>query len=138
MKRALTVAGLLLVLVIGGGDDEGENCLPVSKQVKKGFAEGGGGRLGKAAAVRSAEFKKVWFISAEIIGPAIEPGDAVGTWAVNFNPSSPPEYFPGARVLWANEVAADFRDVAKEDSEANDLQENLMSARAVEESQDCL
>jgi hypothetical protein len=45
------------------------------------------GKLGKAAAVRSGDFERLWYLSAVIRGPGI-PGGTVGTGAVNIEPDT--------------------------------------------------
>jgi hypothetical protein len=71
------------------GGDDGDRCLRVPTALKEGIASGlrprgketrfkTTGDLGKAAAVRSDDFEKVFYVSAVIEGP-----DVVGTWATN-------------------------------------------------------
>jgi hypothetical protein len=72
---------------LGGG--ENDRCLAVPRALKRGIAEGLSargaetrirttGKLGRASAVRSEDFEKVFYVSAVIEGP-----DAIGTWATN-------------------------------------------------------
>lgn len=62
-------------------------CVPVSQPKLDAIASGltvtGGGALRDAWAVRSSDFEKVWFVSAEIDGSGIEGDGDVGTWATN-------------------------------------------------------
>lgn len=74
---------------------------------------------------------------AQIRGPGMG-DDSIGTRAMNFKPSSKA---PGGMIYAANSVAdefSDWGDAAQEGSEAAALQEELASASAVQESQDCL
>ena len=45
------------------------------------MAVGGGGSLGKAYAVRSDDFDKVWMVAAEIEGECLD--GVIGVWATN-------------------------------------------------------
>jgi hypothetical protein len=64
---------------------ESSRCKPVPPGLKKGIEEGlnvtGGGTLANAQAVKSEDFKRVYFISAEINGPGMEKTGEIGTWA---------------------------------------------------------
>jgi hypothetical protein len=105
-----------------GDEDGGKRCLDVSNALKRAIAEGltvtGGGRLGNAAAVRSRDFEKVYYVSADILGSGIEEGDAVGTWATNsLRPG-------GGLIIAADSIAREFSewgDAAEEGSPAAEV-----------------
>jgi hypothetical protein len=69
--------------------------------IASGLTVTGGGRLGKAAAVRSNDFKKMWFVAAVIEGPSMD-GD-VGVWATN-------DLGGGGMVFSASGFAKEFSD----------------------------
>lgn len=62
-------------------------CEPVDDALVDGISEGltvdGGGSLRNAQAVRSGDYKKVWFIAADIQGPGLEGSEDIGIWATN-------------------------------------------------------
>ena len=62
-------------------------CISVPKSRVDNIAEGltvsGGGTLRNAWAVRSRDFERVYFVSAEIDGPGMEGDGEIGTWATN-------------------------------------------------------
>jgi hypothetical protein len=61
-------------------------CVTPTQAHIDGIAEGlvgAGNALTRAAAIRATEREDVWFIAAEIAGPGIEPGQAIGLWATN-------------------------------------------------------
>jgi hypothetical protein len=120
-------------------EEETSRCLPVSKVVKQGIAEGltvtGGGRLGRAAAVRSEDFKKVWYVSAVIRGPDFG-DDAIGTWATNTDPTKPEI---SGLIMAADSIAREFSDwgeAAEEGSPAAEVRG--LENDGAQESRDCL
>lgn len=71
----------------GTATAEATRCLPVATEVVKAIASGltvtNGGTLRPARAVRSGDYERVFFVSAEIDGPGLEGDGEVGTWATN-------------------------------------------------------
>jgi hypothetical protein len=86
---------VLIARVSGAGDKTAQavdppaaplsdRCLDVPQNLVNDMATGlavRGGRLLNAQAVRSKDFKRVYFISAEIDGPGLEGSGEIGTWA---------------------------------------------------------
>jgi hypothetical protein len=117
---------------------EDSRCLRVSAALKKGIATGliveYGGKLGKATAVRSEDFEKVWYVSAVIRGPGLG-SDTVGTWATNADPSGP----PSGLIIAADAIAREWSDwgaAAEEGSPAAEVRG--LENDGAQESRDCL
>lgn len=120
-------------------EDELSRCLPVSKSVKAGIADGltvtGGGKLGRAAAVRSEDFEKVWYVSAVIRGSGLG-DDTIGTWATNGDPTKPEV---SGLIIAADSIAREFSDwgeAAQEGSPAAEVRG--LENDGAQESRDCL
>jgi hypothetical protein len=114
-------------------------CESVRPWLKRAIASGltvqGGGTLGKAAAVRSDDFEKVWYVSAVIRGPGLGT-DTIGTWATNRDPSAAEN--PGL-IIGADAIAREFSDwgaAASEDSPAGQV--IGLDNHGAQESRDCL
>jgi hypothetical protein len=119
--------------------DDGDRCMRVPKALKEGIAFGlrpkgketgikTTGDLGKAAAVRSEDFEKVFYVSAVIEGP-----DVVGTWATNSLKVGE------GLIIAADPVAMEYSDwgeAAQPGSDAAEVQ-GLQNDGA-QESQDCI
>jgi hypothetical protein len=118
-------------------EDASTRCLPVSKALRRAIATGltvtGGGKLGEAAAVRSEDFEKVYYVSAVILGSGLEGGETVGTWATNsLRPG-------GGLIMAADSIAREFSDwgeAAKEGSPAAEVRG--LENDGAQESRDCL
>jgi hypothetical protein len=127
VKRGLFPLALICVLTASacGGDDGGggasaggtateeatgsdrcENVPPGLVQgIATGLTVGGGGTLTNAKAVKSNDFERVYFISADIDGPGLEGPDDIGTWA-----KSGPLRVGGGLILSVDAVAKEFSD----------------------------
>jgi hypothetical protein len=123
--------------VEGSDEDGGNRCLRVPNALKRGIATGltveGGGRLGKAAAVRSNDFERVFYVSADILGAGIEEGEAVGTWATNSLKVGE------GLIIAADSIAREFSDwgaAAEEGSPAAEVRG--LENDGAQESRDCL
>jgi hypothetical protein len=163
MKTTLATLAALLTLVAagcGGGTTEAEGitseaaaedaategepaeasrCLHVGGSLKKAIASGltvkYGGWLGKAAAVRSDDFERVWYVSAVILGPAIG-AETVGTWAVNVKPDAK---YAGGLIIAADSVAREFSDWGEAAAEGSPVAEvRGLENDGAQESRDCL
>ena len=55
-------------------------------------------------AVRSNDFKKVYFVAAKIYGPGIEDGEGPGVWFITGDPTSP------GMIMSVNSYAKLFSD----------------------------
>lgn len=142
------VLGLALLVVVGGeGDEEtvstdtnGDNqqqeqvssrCEDVSRDMVESMESGltGNVTLSEAAAVKSDDFNKAWFIAAEIDGPGLEGKGDVGVWMSN-------SLDPGSGVTMAVDAVAqefsDWPDADKTDAGAS------MAHDGARESRDCL
>lgn len=118
---------------------ESSRCLPVGKSLKKAIGSGltveGGGKLGKAAAVRSEDFEKVWYVSAVIRGPGMG-ADTVGTWASNIEPSTEDA---GGLIMGADSIAREFSDWGADAAEGSPAAEvRGLENDGAQESRDCL
>lgn len=90
LMRARPALFAVLVVLAACGDDDGggssARCESVSRAtldaIEAGLTVGGGGTLGRAQAVRSQDFEKVWMVAAEINGAGLG-NDTVGVWATN-------------------------------------------------------
>jgi hypothetical protein len=118
---------------------ETSRCLSVGKSLKNAIGEGltveGGGKLGKAAAVRSEDFEKVWYVSAVIRGPGMD-ADTVGTWASNIEPGTKDA---GGLIMAADSIAREFSvwgEAAEEGSPAAEVRG--LENDGAQESRDCL
>ena len=135
----VAVALVLLASACGGGggqepstDEGGEaHCQNVPKAVVKAIRTGltveGGGSLRSVQAVKSKDFKSVYFVSADIEGPGLEGTDDVATWATN-------RLKVGGLIYSVNEVAKEFSDWG--DGGETDAQFS-MDDHGAEESQVC-
>ncbi len=163
MKTTLATLAALLTLVAagcGGGTTEAEGitseataedaategepaeasrCLHVGASLKKAIASGltvkYGGELGKAAAVRSHDFERVWYVSAVILGAGIG-AETVGTWAVNVKPDA--KHAVGL-IIAADSVAREFSDWGEAAAEGSPAAEvRGLENDGAQESRDCL
>ena len=112
-------------------------CLPVPKALVRGIEEGltveGGGTLRNAKAVKSEDFKNVYYVSADIQGPGLEGDDDIGTWATNSLKVGE------GLIIGADEVAREFSDwgaAASPDSPAGQV--IGLQNDGAEESRDCV
>jgi hypothetical protein len=84
-------------------------CLSVPRGLVKAIATGltvnGGGTLHHARAVRSRDFKRVYFISAEIDGPGMKGRGDIGTWV-----KSGPLRVGGGLIFAVDGFANEFSD----------------------------
>jgi hypothetical protein len=100
------------------------------KGIESGLTVTGGGSLKNARAVRSQDFKRVYFVSAEIDGPGLEGSGDIGTWA-----KSGPLRVGRGLILAVDSVANEFSDWG--DGRTTDAQLS-MSNNGAEESQKCV
>lgn len=63
--------------------------------------------IGTAWAVKTNDFAKAWFVAGSIQGPGINPGDAIGLWALGGELET-----PSAGALSVNSFALQFSDWA--------------------------
>jgi hypothetical protein len=152
-RSALLFTAALVVLSAGGcGGDDGESVAPAGetttedatasdrcRNVPPGLVQGietgltltgGGGTLSNAKAVKSNDFKRVYFISADIDGPGLEGPDDIGTWA-----KSGPLRVGGGLILSVDGVAKEFSDWG--DGAKTDAQLS-MEEDGAEESKECV
>jgi hypothetical protein len=89
------------------GDIDTTRCVPAGSTVIDGISEGltvtGGGFLRNGWAVRSDDFRRIYFVGGEIDGPGIEGDGNVGLWAVN-------SLDEPALVFSINSTAREFSD----------------------------
>lgn len=89
---AIVLTAVLVVLVVMAGSNEDSStpaasvaCLTVPpatiEAITRGLSVSGGGSLGRAAAVKSEAFQRVYFVAAEIHGAGLS--NTVGVWGVN-------------------------------------------------------
>ena len=106
-------------------------CRKVPAATKEAIAQGveAGLTLGKARAVRSDDFARVFFISAELDGPGLEGEGDVATWMTNRLRGT------GKLIYSVDEIANEFSDWG--DGGATDAAFS-MSDDGAEESRDCL
>jgi hypothetical protein len=136
MGRRLSPLVVLLVLAGcgGGGGEASARCVDVSQarvaQIEEGLTVTGGGTLEGAKAVKSDDFSKVYFISAEIQGSGMEGQGEVGTWASNSIDANDPGTTYAVDGL-AKEFS-DWGDGGKTDADLD------MSDDGAEESKDCV
>jgi hypothetical protein len=157
-RSALLFTAALVVFLAGcGGDDgdgesfaattaaeatvteaaeESDRCMRVPRglveAIETGLTVEGGGRLMNARAVKSNDFKRVYFISADIEGPGLEgPNpDEIGTWSKS-GPLRVGDGLIYAVDATANEFS-DWGDGRKTDAELS------MEDDGAEESKDCV
>jgi hypothetical protein len=145
-RKLLFTAALILLLGVacgggdGGGDDENaggaasERCENVPQGLVNAIASGltvqGGGTLSHARAVKSDDYRKVYFISADIDGPGLEGSDDVGTWS-----KSGPVRVGDGLIFAVDAVANEFSDWG--DGRTTDAMLSMEDDGA-EESQDCV
>ncbi len=71
--------------------------------ISSGLKIGGGGTIRGAQAVRSTDFERVWFVSADLQGSGLEGKTDIATWATND--------LNGAGAIYSvDAVAAEFSD----------------------------
>jgi len=93
MRNATTI---LVALIVAGcsnsGGGEGDRttnnrCQPAPAVLVNAISSSltitGGGSMRSANAVKSADFEKVWFVSADLEGSGLEGGGDIATWATN-------------------------------------------------------
>lgn len=118
-----SISLLLIVSACGGGGGKGgseteatsteqaasSRCRSVPpalvSAIETGLTVTGGGTLHNTQAVKSRDFNRVWFISAEIDGPGLEGEGDIGTWA-----KSGPLAVGGGLILSIDAVAQEFSD----------------------------
>ena len=92
-----------------------------------------GARLGpKVRAVRSGDFKHIYFVSTELGGPGLEDDGEVATWAMNRFRPSPARPLPV--VYSVGGMAHEFSDW----EHGEDVADMTIADDGYEESQDCL
>jgi hypothetical protein len=115
-------------------EEESSRCEKVPpglvKAIESGLTVTGGGSLTEAWAVKSEDFKRVYFVSADIDGPGLEGTDDIGTWA-----KSGPLRVGRGLILAVDAVANEFSDWG--DGRTTDAQLS-MSNDGAEESTDCV
>jgi hypothetical protein len=96
-------------------DQRPHNCERPSPKVIASIEEGltvsGGGSLGRAYAVRSSDFKKVWMVAAEIQGDGMK--GTLGVWATN-------DIRSYGSVFAADHMAREFSDWGSGQVESDD------------------
>jgi hypothetical protein len=114
-------------------EQEETRCVSVDRSLVEAIATGltvsGGGTLRDAYAVKSDDFQKVYFVSAEIDGPGIEGDGDVGTWATNSLEAG------GGLILAVDGIANEMSDWA--DGRKTDAAFSL-SDDGVDESRACV
>jgi hypothetical protein len=95
------------------------------KYISSGLTVTGGGKLRNAQQVRSDDFSRIYFVSAEVQGPGLEGDGDVATWATNGK----------VLVYSVGGFAKQFSDWI--DGGSTDAQFSLADDGA-EESQDCV
>jgi hypothetical protein len=142
VKRSglLFTAALVVLLASSCGGDDGGNdasarCENVPQALVDAMEEGlevtgGGGTLTNAKAVKSNDFERVYFISADIDGPGLEGPDDIGTWA-----KSGPLRVGEGLILAVDGVANEFSDWG--DGRKTDAMLSMDNDGA-EESKDCV
>lgn len=107
-------------------------CLNVPRSVVRAIATGlkvtGGGTLRFAQAVKSGDFSRVYFVSADLQGSGLEGTDDVGTWAIN-------RLRLGGLILTVDSVSEEFSDWGHGDTTDAQLS---MSDDGAELSQECV
>jgi hypothetical protein len=147
VKRSglLFAAALVVLLASCGGDDKSssgdkassaDRCRNVPKSlvdaIEAGLTVTGGGTLTNVKAVKSTDFKRVYFISADIEGSGMEEpnSDDIGTWV-----KSGPLRVGGGLILAVDATANEFSDWG--DGRKTDAQLS-MEDEGAEESKDCV
>lgn len=95
-------------------------------ELNEGLTVQGSGEVRNAKAVRAAERKNAYFVSAEIVGPGLE--GTVGTWLSN-------DLREPGMILAVNETAVEFS--VWPDGERTDAAVSMAEAGA-RESQECI
>jgi hypothetical protein len=115
-------------------EEESTHCRNVPPGLVNAMEEGlsvtGGGTLTNAHAVKSEDFKRVFFVSAEINGAGMEGSGEIGTWA-----KSGPLRAGGGLILAVDSFANEFSDWG--DGGETDAQLSMDNDGA-EESKDCV
>jgi hypothetical protein len=155
VKRSwlLFTAALVVLLAGGCGSDDGESGAPAGETtteeatasdrcrnvppglvqaIETGLTVTGGGTLTNAKAVKSDDFKRVYFISADIEGSGMEGAnsDDIGTWA-----KSGPLRVGGGLIFAVDATANEFSDWG--DGRKTDAQLSMEDDGA-EESKECV
>jgi hypothetical protein len=99
----------------GGGETAGQEApasdrcdaapKPLVDAIATGLTVQGGGTLRQAQAVKSEDFERVYFVSAEIDGAGMEGLGDIGTWA-----KSGPLRVGGGLILSVDPAAIEFSD----------------------------
>jgi hypothetical protein len=110
-------------------------CLSVSRAVTRALQKnlttsGGPWRIERAAAVRSDDFKKVYFISAVIDGTGID--DVIGTWATKSLSPRPTDLIP------AESIADEFSTYTPDQGGSSKMDLGGLDNDGAQESRDCL
>jgi len=86
----------LLISACGSQSDSSNKsiCNPASQRQVENIRSGvqdiaSNNNIGSAWAIKSGDFDNVWFIAAQITGPGINEGSAVGLWAISGDPNNP-------------------------------------------------
>jgi hypothetical protein len=138
-----SVALLLFAASACGGDGGGEaspteqassRCMDVPPDLVNGIETGltpsGGGTLRNAQAVKSDDFKRVWFISAEIDASGMEGDGDIATWA-----KSGPLAVGDGLIMSVDSLAQEFSDWGPGDTTDAHV---TMDDDGAQESHDCV
>lgn len=73
---------------------QNNRCVPASQQQIETIRTGikdiePNNDIQTAWAVKSNDFKNIWFVAAEIFGAGIQPKQAIGVWAISGDPAAP-------------------------------------------------
>jgi hypothetical protein len=84
-KRATTTAKPAATTTSAAPVKKSARCLDVDAALVEAISSGlkGGATLRAAQAVKSKDYSKVWMVSAELEGPALDGDDHVAVWATN-------------------------------------------------------
>lgn len=128
-------AGATTAPAAATGSQSESTCENVSqatvKWLESGLTVSGGGQLEDAQAVRSGDFKRVYFISARIKGPSMG-NDVIGTWGKSGNVNE-----AGGLTLSIDSFAKEFSDWFPGDKEGAQYHVTMEDDGA-EESHDCV
>ncbi len=95
--------------------------------LEQGLTITGGGSVRDVQAVRSNDYRKVWFVSADLEGPGME-GEQIATWTTNSLDPQPPAGFASVNDValkhsnWANGPNTDVQ-LSMDDDGAEESQE---------------
>lgn len=111
MKRLL-IAFVLMLLFLGGCSEEemSERCQPASEKqidnIRSAIQDDTpGNSVTNLYAVKSQDFERVYMVGGNITGDGIEPGQAIGVWAVSGAPENPGVFYS------VNHMALNFSDM---------------------------